>query len=116
MKRISLTHVSNPVILRDFEALLAEDRSTTVQLLAYIGEMDLRRMHLEAGYSTLTEYCVGEFQMSEGVAYRRIRAAEAARKFPVRLKLQAYRGGRVCWLAEEVEAWIKARLMQRSPS
>jgi hypothetical protein len=85
MQRISLTHLPNPVILRDFKALLATDRFTTVQLLAYIAEMDLRRMYLEAGYSTMAEYCVGEFDMSEGVAYRRIRAAQAARRFPVLL-------------------------------
>ena len=59
-----------------------------------------------------------ELRSTYGIPYsdQHLSRLEAARKFPVRLKLQAYRGGRVCWLAEEVEAWIKARLMQRSPS
>ena len=39
---------------------------------------------------------------------------EAQGRFPVRLKLQPFRGGRVCWVAAEVEAWIAARLEQRS--
>ena len=36
--------------------------------------------------------------------------------FPKRVKLSAYRGGRVAWIAAEIEAWIEAQAQQRSPS
>ena len=39
---------------------------------------------------------------------------EAAGTFPRRLKLAAYRGGRVAWLESEILAWLEARLAQRS--
>ena len=38
---------------------------------------------------------------------------EAAGTFPRRVKLQAYRSGRVCWVEREIREWIEARLAQR---
>ena len=38
------------------------------------------------------------------------------RTFPRRVKLGAFRGARVVWIAEEIEAWIEAQAQQRSPS
>ena len=83
MKRHALKQLSGPVIVREFTLLLAQDRDTGAQLLEYLGERCARRLHLPAGYSTMFEYCTCEFHMSEDVAYRRLRAAQAARKFPV---------------------------------
>ena len=38
---------------------------------------------------------------------------EAAGMFPRRIKLQAFRGGRVAWLESEVLTWLQLRLSQR---
>ena len=38
---------------------------------------------------------------------------EAAGVFPKRVKLGAYRGGRVCWVKDEVMAWLQQRLDAR---
>ena len=50
-----------------------------------------------------------------GVPYsdQHLARLEAAGMFPRRLKLQAFRGGRVVWLEEEVLRWIEARSKQR---
>ena len=85
MQSFSLTHVSDAVLLRDLAALIACDRMTTAKILAHIAEVDARRLYAPAGYSSMHAYCVGELRLSEDAAFRRIRAARAARQFPVLL-------------------------------
>src|SRR6267143_3746469 len=82
MQNYSLTHVRDAALLRDLAALVARDRAITAILLAHIAELDARRLYVPAGYSSMHAYCVGELHLSEDAAFRRIRAARAARQFP----------------------------------
>src|SRR5262249_27860289 len=41
-----------------------------------------RRLYAPAGYPSMFAYCVGWLHLSEDAAYKRIRVARAARKFP----------------------------------
>jgi len=63
-------------------AIAAQDRSITARLLIDMAEFDSRRLYLEDGHPSMYAYCVGELGMSEDMAYKRIRAARAARRFP----------------------------------
>jgi len=83
MGNYSLTHVSDAVLLRDLAFLVARDRLTTAELLSHIAEVDARRLYVPAGYSSMHAYCVEELRLSEDASFRRIRAARAARSFPV---------------------------------
>jgi hypothetical protein len=83
MRNYSLTHVSDAVLLGDLAALVARDRLTTAELLSHIAEVDARRLYVPAGYSSMHAYCVEELRLSEDASFRRIRAARAARSFPV---------------------------------
>ncbi len=85
MRTCSLSHLADDVLLRDLAAIVARDRSTTAALLAHLAEVEARKLHLSAAYPSLHAYCVGELRMSEDSACRRIRAARAARDFPVLL-------------------------------
>ncbi len=77
-----LTHLDDATLLRSLSALVARDRATTAEILAHIAEVDRRRLYLEAAYSSMFAYCVGELRFSEDAAYKRIQAARAARRFP----------------------------------
>jgi hypothetical protein len=78
----NLAHLSDEVLVHDLAALVDQDRSTTANLLAHIAEVDTRRLYAPAGYSSMFAYCVEELRLSEDAAYKRIRAARAARQFP----------------------------------
>ncbi|MEO5989900.1 MAG: HNH endonuclease, partial [Candidatus Eisenbacteria bacterium] len=82
MKTCSLSHLADHVLLRDLKSLVARDRATTAELLAHLAEVDERRLYLPAAYSSMYLYCVQELHMSEDAAFRRIRVARAARRFP----------------------------------
>ena len=83
MDTYSLAHLSNDALLRGHDVLLAQERATTAALLAHLAEVDSRRLYLPAAYPSMHSYCLGELHLSEDAAFRRIRAARTARRFPV---------------------------------
>ena len=52
------------------------------ELLAHLGEVDARQLYLEEGCSSMFTYCQRVLHFAEGVAYKRIQAARAARRHP----------------------------------
>ena len=82
MSTYSLTHLSDRDVLDGLAALVAADRQTTASLLAHLAEVDERKLYLPAACSSLHVYCVQVLHLSEDAAFKRIRAARAARRFP----------------------------------
>jgi hypothetical protein len=82
VKSYSLSHLADQTLLRDLAALVARDRATTAALLAHLAEVDARRLYLPAGFPSMFAYCVNELHLSDDAAFKRIRAARAARQFP----------------------------------
>jgi len=83
MTEYKLAHLRDDDVVRDLAALVTRDRTSTAMLLAYVAELDARKLHVPAGYPSMFAYCTEELHMSEDVACKRIAAARAARKFPV---------------------------------
>jgi 5-methylcytosine-specific restriction endonuclease McrA len=83
VKTYSLVHLSNATLVREFLVVIRRERGITAEVLAYLAEFDERKLYLPAGYPSMYAYCVGELHFSEDEACRRIRAARAARQFPV---------------------------------
>jgi hypothetical protein len=82
MSTYSLTHLSDQVLLADLAVLLAADRHTTAAFLAHIAEVDARGLYLPAACSSMHGYCMRVLHLPEDAAFKRIRAARAARRFP----------------------------------
>src|SRR6478672_3695178 len=77
----SLAHLTDAALLRQLTSLVHQDRASTATLLAHLAEVDLRRLYLPAGYPSMHVFCVERLRFSDDAAYRRIRAARAARQF-----------------------------------
>ncbi len=58
MRGYSLSHLSDPVLLRGLATLVAQDRAATAVLLAHLGEVDARRLYLPAGFPSMFCYCI----------------------------------------------------------
>ena len=63
------------------------EREATASLIAYLAELDGRRLYLAAGFSSLFTYCCEVLRLSEPAAYNRIEAARTAKRFPVILRM-----------------------------
>jgi 5-methylcytosine-specific restriction endonuclease McrA len=86
---LSLAHVSDDQLLVRVKELAREERVATAQLLLHLAEMEERRLHCREGCSSLFSYCVEVLHLSEPAAYRRIKMARLARRFPIVLEMIA---------------------------
>lgn len=70
-------------LLMDVRGLIGSQRELTARLVVYLAEIEHRRLHLLAGFSSMFEFCVKELHLSEGEAFRRLAAARLGQRFPV---------------------------------
>src|SRR3954464_14727902 len=84
-----LDHLSNRQMLDSLGAALRRQRHALAQLIAQLGEVEERRLHLEAGHGSMFDYCVRRLGMSEDEACRRIDLARLSRRFPALFPLLA---------------------------
>lgn len=69
-------------LIEGLAGAVARSRADDAAVLAYLAEVDERRLFLPAACSSMHEYCVRVLHMSEDAAFRRITAARVARRFP----------------------------------
>jgi 5-methylcytosine-specific restriction endonuclease McrA len=82
-----LRRVGKRRLLRDLLKVVNDDWENTAAMLAYIGEIDRRKLYLEDAYSSMFMMCTKHFGMSEAIAAKRIRAGRAACRFPIILAM-----------------------------
>ena len=121
MQKYTLTHLTDAALLGQLTSLVHQDRAHTAMLLAHLAEVDIRRLYAPAGYPSMHAFCVERLGFSDDAAFRRIRAARAARQFPV--LFTAVSGGRLSLAAisliaphltyENVDALIEAATHKR---
>ena len=63
--------------------LRRQERHLLVEFLAYLAEMDRRRLYLELGWPSLFAYCVEHLGLTKASAFRRTAAARLLARFPV---------------------------------
>jgi hypothetical protein len=80
------THLTDAELTAELKRLVACERGKTVAVVAHLAAFDARRLYRGAGFPSLYAYCRQILLMSESEAYHRIKAARAARKFPVILE------------------------------
>ena len=79
--------LSNDTLRAKVKLLAQGSRAVTVELIAHLSEFGARKLHLAEGPGSLFRYCTEILRFSEAAACNRIRAARAARRFPVILDL-----------------------------
>ncbi len=78
----SLRTTLDHILLAKLEKLAASDAELEAELLVHLGEVDARDLALQKGFRSLHAYCVQVLHFSESVAFQRITAARAVRRFP----------------------------------
>jgi hypothetical protein len=73
---------SDRELLEGLRVRVGNGRQLTAEVLAHLGEVEERRLHLQAGYGSMFAYCVSRLGMSEDEACRRIDVARLARRSP----------------------------------
>src|SRR6266850_8052918 len=82
MKNYSRTLCSNDEVSRNFDASLAHNYESVADLLADLGEFDARRLYVPKAFDSMHAYCVEVKRMTPDAAFKHIRVARTARRFP----------------------------------
>jgi hypothetical protein len=77
-----LRNLPDRALLEGLNKLASDDAVLEADLLVHLGEVEARGLALARGFASLFDYCVEVLHFSESVAYHRIAAARAARRFP----------------------------------
>jgi hypothetical protein len=83
-----LDALSNEQVLDGLRHMVSSSRRLAARVVAHLGEVE-RRLHLDAGCSSMFAYCVNRLELSEDEACRRIDVARLARRFPAIFPLLA---------------------------
>jgi hypothetical protein len=81
--------LSNDALLAKVKLLAERSREVTVELIAHLAVLDVRKHYCGEGPGSLFRYCTEILRFSEAAAFNRITVARAARDFPVILDLLA---------------------------
>jgi len=77
-----LRSTSDSALLESMRDLAARGAGLEADLLVHLGEVEVRGLALELGFRSLFAYCVEVLHFSESIAFHRITAARASRRFP----------------------------------
>ena len=69
-------------LLATLPALLTRERAMLVEVIAYLAEIDRRRLYLEQACSSLRSFCIERLGYSEDEASKRVRVVRLARRLP----------------------------------
>src|SRR5262249_34906996 len=83
MKRYTRSQFSDDALHHNAITHAVSERGSTADLLADLAEIDVRRFYVAMAYPSLFAYCMAELKLSADAAYKRIKVARAARRFPV---------------------------------
>ena len=78
----SMATLPSEQLLARVRDLVRRGNEGEAELLAHLGEVDVRRLYLDEGCPSMFVWCQRVLHFAEGVAYKRIQAARAGRQFP----------------------------------
>lgn len=82
MSQIEIKKLTREELIAKIKSLAQEERRVTLELLQHLKEMDVRKLYLDLGFSSLFEYLRKELSYSESSAYRRIQSMRMIKEIP----------------------------------
>ena len=79
---LDIRNLSSSELLKQTEALVREEREIGIAILHRLQEISRRRLHCQAGCSSLFTYCVQFLRYPEATAFRLTQAMKAVDAFP----------------------------------
>lgn len=87
MNRVDILHLTDEELWRGLKELATRERGLAADAVAYVAEIERRRLVGDRGWTSMFDYCVQSLRWSEATAFRRTRAARVVRKFPLTLEM-----------------------------
>lgn len=78
----NLRRLSDQALLQQTDLLAQECRNRTLLLLKHLREIEVRRLFVDLGFSSMHKYCIQQLKFSEGEAQRRLASARLLTELP----------------------------------
>ena len=78
-----LAELPSPVLTERLYELRKQERALLVELLAYLAEVDRRKLYLELGFSSLFAFLTDHLGYTRSAAFRRSTAARLLARYPI---------------------------------
>ncbi|MEK2646179.1 HNH endonuclease [Bdellovibrio sp. BCCA] len=86
----NLRRLTDQDLLQQTELLVQKERTTTLAVLQCLGEIEIRRLFVDLGFSSMYEMCIKHYKYSEGQTQRRLSAARLLKELPeIESKIQS---------------------------
>src|SRR5262245_17594089 len=72
MSITELSNRSNEDVLSSLKTLIADGNRIVAKVIAYLAEVEDRRLYLELACASMFQFCTTKLAMSEGEAFRRL--------------------------------------------
>jgi hypothetical protein len=79
---LSTSGLSDTQLVEATKRLLRAERRAAAEIVVHLAEIEIRKIHLAAGFPSLYAYCVEELRLNEYEALNRIEVARAGRAYP----------------------------------
>ena len=83
VNRIDIARLPSDELTSRLYSLRVAERQLLVEFLAYLGELDMRKVFLELGFKSTFAFCTDHLGLTRSSAYRRMTAARLMVRFPV---------------------------------
>lgn len=80
---MKLGHRSDDELVEELTTLCVSQRRITASVIAYLAEVDARKVHVDLGYHTLFAFCIKRLGMSHGEAAVRTKVTKLYRAHPL---------------------------------
>ena len=74
-----LKALSDGNLVRQLKTLRKKEKATTIETLLHLTEVERRKLHTKAGYSSMFDYCRRALGYSESACNRRLKTARCLR-------------------------------------
>jgi hypothetical protein len=78
----NVKQLTDKVLLHQMDLLTIHERKVTVLVLRHLREIEVRRLFIELGYSSMHVYCIKHLKYSEGQTQRRLSSARLMTELP----------------------------------
>lgn len=86
----NLRKLTDKDLLQKTEMLVQKERATTLEVLQCLREIEIRRLFVDLGFSSMYEMCIKYYKYSEGQTQRRLSAARLLKELPeIESKIQS---------------------------
>jgi len=103
---MNLKLISDNELIFDLKNLVSEERELLTTVLRYLKEVEIRKIYLQKGFSSMFAYLTEELSYSEGAAQRRIQAMRLLKDLPeIETKIQT--GEISLSVASQIQSYLR---------